>query len=60
MNEPTESLTDRIRAAESAEEVEALMEEGRHFEYADDKRRRRWQRIAKHRLQQLALRDERN
>jgi hypothetical protein len=60
MNDNTASLMDRIKAAESPEEIEALLEEGRHYEWASEETRRRWKRKAKQRLEQIALRDERN
>jgi hypothetical protein len=59
MNNPHESLTDRIRAAESPEEIEALLEEGRHYENANNRTRSRWKRKAKQRLQQLAIEGKR-
>lgn len=46
-------LIDRIKAAQTPEEVHDLLREGREYPNADYKTKRRWNRVANRKLQEF-------
>lgn len=47
-------LRERIKSAESAEEIAALLKEGEGYQYASNETRRRWIKAAKERREELS------
>ncbi len=49
----SKGLVDRLRAASNRKQVDELLAEGKKYQYASGKTRRRWKAVADRRLKEL-------
>lgn len=54
LKRPNRNLIERIREAESDEEITALLADGASFDEADDRTRSRWHKAAKLRRREIS------